>query len=255
MLIKRFTPYFSYLESVRVQFGIGLIAGIVAAAASGAGLPFVIKVLVPLVTEPEAPEGWILWGILFYIPTVFMFRAGGTFLNAYFMTYAGMHVLEQVRLKVFDHMQRLPLAFFQRNQAGDLMSRVSADTILLQTAVINTVNSLIKEPATLISAVGFLVYLSLQAEQTVFMLLTLASVPTCVLPIRLIGKKILKKARLAQEEAGRVNSVLNENLAAAREVRAYNLEARENERFTDACRAFFRHQMKTVKYDKALSPD
>ena len=117
-------------------------------------------------------------------------------------------------------MQRLPLAFFQRNQAGDLMSRVSADTILLQTAVINTVNSLIKEPATLISAVGFLVYLSLQAEQTVFMLLTLASVPTCVLPIRLIGKKILKKARLAQEEAGRVNSVLNENLAAAREVRA-----------------------------------
>ena len=254
MLLSRFKPYFFYLKSVRVQFGIGLVAGIIAAAASGAGLPFVIKVLVPLVTEPEAPEGWILWGILLYIPMVFLFRAGGTFLNAYFMAYAGMHVLEQVRLKIFDHMQRLPLAFFQRNQAGDLMSRISTDTILLQTAVISTVNSLIKEPTTLISAIGFLVYLSLQAEETIFMLLTLASVPACVLPIRLIGKKILSKARLAQAEAGRVNSVLSENLAASREVRAYNLEERENTRFADACRAFFLHQMKTIKYDKALSP-
>lgn len=254
MLLQRFKPYFAYLGSVRFQFGIGLVAGIAAAAASGAGLPFVVKVLVPLVTQPEAPEGWLLLGILAYIPTVFLFRAGGTFLNAYFMAYAGMHVLEQIRVKAFSRMQQLPLAFFQKNQVGDLMSRISGDTVQLQTAIIQSVNSLIKEPATLVSAIGFLIYLSFQSEETLFMLLAVASVPACVLPIRLIGKKILKKAAQAQAEAGRVNSVLNENLAAAREVRAYGLEERENGRFAEACRAFFRFQMKTVKYDKVLSP-
>lgn len=254
MLFKRFSPYFAYLKAVRVQFGIGLLAGIVAAAASGAGLPFVIKVLVPLVTSPEAPTGWALAGVLLSIPAVFLFRAGGAFVNAYYMAYAGMHVLENIRLKVFKKLQSLPLAFFQKNQTGDLMIRVTGDTQALQTAVIGTVNSLVKEPATLVSAVAFLIYLAVQAEDIFFLLIALASVPCCVLPIRLIGRKILKKATLAQQEAGRVNSVLNENLGATREVRAYNLQKRENDRFARACRAFFKYSLKTVKYDKALTP-
>lgn len=254
MLLKRFSPYFAYLKAVRLQFGIGLLAGIVAAAASGAGLPFVIKVLVPLVTSPEAPTGWALVGVLLSIPAVFLFRSGGAFVNAYYMAYAGMHVLENVRLKVFNKLQSLPLAFFQKNQTGDLMIRVTGDTQALQTAIIGTVNSLVKEPATLVSAVAFLIYLAVQAEDIFFLLIALASVPCCVLPIRLIGRKILKKATLAQQEAGRVNSVLNENLGATREVRAYNLQKRENARFADACRAFFKYSLKTVKYDKALTP-
>ena len=170
------------------------------------------------------------------------------------MALAGMHVLEQVRLKVFGKLQSLPLAFFQKNQTGDLMIRVTGDTQQLQTAIIGTVNSLIKEPATLLSAVAFLIYLAIQAEDLVFLLIALASVPCCVFPIRIIGRKILKKARQAQQEAGRLNSVLNENLGATREVRAYNLQKRENTRFADACHAFFKYSLKTVKYDKALTP-
>jgi subfamily B ATP-binding cassette protein MsbA len=254
MLLKRFIPYFVHLKEVRGKFVIGLLAGFVAAAASGAGLPFVIKVLVPLVTSPEAPTGWALAGILLSIPAVFLFRAGGTFLNGYYMAYSGMHVLEKVRLKVFNKLQSLPLAFFQKNQTGDLMIRVTGDTQSLQTAIIGTVNSLIKEPATLLSAIAFLIYLAIQAEDIFFLLIALVSVPCCVFPIRLIGRKILKKATLAQQEAGRLNSVLNENLGATREVRAYNLQKRESARFADACRTFFKHSLKTVKYDKALTP-
>lgn len=254
MLLKRFKPYYAYLKDVRLQFGIGLLAGILAAAASGAGLPFVIKVLVPLVTSPDAPGGWELIGILTYIPVVFLFRAGGTFVNAYYMAYAGMHILEKIRLKVFNKLQSLPLAFFQKNQTGDLMTRVSGDTQALQSALIGSVNSLIKDPATLVFASGFLVYLAIQAEDVFFLLIALVSVPCCVFPIRLVGRKILKKATLAQHESGRVSSVLNENLGAAREVRAYNLQERENRRFGEACRAFLKYSLKTVKYDKALTP-
>jgi hypothetical protein len=57
MILKRFGPYFKYLKPVRVQFALGLLFGIVAVAASGAGLPFVIKFLVPLITSNDPPEG------------------------------------------------------------------------------------------------------------------------------------------------------------------------------------------------------
>lgn len=254
MFIKRFGPYISHLKPVRVQFAFGLLCGIVAAAASGAGLPFVIKYLVPLITSDQAPTGAQLFIILASVPAVFALRAGGSFLNAYYMAYAGMYVLEQLRLMVFEKIQFLPLSFFNKNNIGDLMSRVLGDTSALQSAIVSVVNSLIKEPATLISAIGFLVYLSIAQNEAVFMLIALATVPACVFPIRMIGKRIFKKAGQVQLQAGELNNILNENLSAVREVRAYNLETREISRFSSACKEFFKFTLKTVKYDKLLTP-
>jgi subfamily B ATP-binding cassette protein MsbA len=254
MFFKRFGPYFKYLKPVRVQFGLGLLFGVIAAAASGAGLPFVIKFLVPLVTSDNPPKGLHLILILSSVPIAFTFRALGGFLNAYYMAFAGMHVLEKLRLMVFTKIQDLPLAFFQNNNVGDLMSRVTGDTSQLQGAIVKVVNSLIKEPATLIAAFSALIYLTISEKEAAFMLIALASVPACVFPIKIIGTRILRKAKKAQKQAGEVNSVLNENLSSVREVRAYNLEQREINRFELACRKFFNLSLKTVKYDKALSP-
>ena len=254
MFLKRFGPYFSYLKPVRKQFALGLGFGLISAAASGAGLPFIIQYLVPLVTSDDKPEGMALILLLLSIPLAFSLRALGGFLNAYYMAYAGMHVLERLRIMVFEKIQHLPLAFFHKNNVGDLMSRVMGDTGQLQTALVKVVNSLVKEPATLVSAIGFLIYLTISESEVAFMLIALATVPACVLPIRAIGSRILKKAKLAQNQAGELNNVLNENLSAVREVRAYNLETREIDRFSAAARKLFKLALKTVKYDKALSP-
>ena len=254
MFLKRFGPYFSYLKPVRKQFALGLGFGLISAAASGAGLPFIIKFLVPLVTSDDKPQGMALILLLSSIPLAFTLRALGGFLNAYYMAYAGMHVLERLRIMVFEKIQHLPLAFFHKNNVGDLMSRVMGDTGQLQTALVKVVNSLVKEPATLVSALGFLIYLTISESEVAFMLIALATIPACVLPIRAIGTRILKKSRQAQQQAGELNNVLNENLSAVREVRAYNLEIREIDRFTAAVRKLFKLALKTVKYDKMLSP-
>jgi subfamily B ATP-binding cassette protein MsbA len=254
MFLKRFGPYFKYLKPVRFKFGLGLFFGVVAAAASGAGLPFVIKYLVPLVTSDNPPTGWKLILILSSVPIAFTLRALGGFLNAYYMAFAGMHVLERLRLMVFTKIQELPLSFFHQHNVGDLMSRVTGDTAQLQGAIVKVVNSLVKEPATLVAAFIALIYLTITEKEAAFMLIALTSVPACVFPIKIIGTRILRKAKKAQKQAGEVNAVLNENLGSVREVRAYNLETKEINRFETACKKFFRLSLKTVKYDKALSP-
>ena len=254
MLLHRFRPYFNYLKPVKVQFGVGLLAGLIYATSSGFGLPYVTKHLVPLVTNPEKPESSILLGYLALVPIMFALRALGSFVNSYFIAYSGMYVLERIRRKVFDHIQKLPLGFFQKNKSGDLMSRVLVDTTLLQAAIVKVVDSLIKEPATLLAAGCYLIYLSFQAADISFILIALASIPACVLPIRFIGQAIIKKATLAQAQAGELNHVLNENLSATREIRAYNLESQQSERFAETCARFFKQSMKVVKYDKALTP-
>ncbi|MEN8660938.1 MAG: ABC transporter ATP-binding protein [Lentimonas sp.] len=254
MFLKRFTIYFKYLYPVRFHFAIGLLAGLIYAASSGFGLPLVIKHLVPLITAEEKPTGWVLAAILLSIPGVFFLRAMGNFVNSYFIAYTGMHVLEQLRLMVFERIQALPIAFFHKNKVGDLMSRVLGDTAQLQTAIVKVVDSLIKEPATLIAATGYLLYLSTIEKDISFILIALASVPACVLPIKAVGKIILRKAGQAQKQAGELNHVLNENLSAIREIRAYNLEKREATRFGAACRNLLEKSLKVVKYDKMLAP-
>lgn len=251
---KRFKPYFVHLKPVRVQFATGIIFGILNGAASGAGLPFVIYYIIPRLTSSSKPEGLGFLLMLGLVPLVFSLRALGQFLSSYFNAYSGMYVLEQLRLMVFTKIQHLPMKFFQRNTSGDLMSRVLGDTAQLQNVLVKVVSSIIQDPATLISAMVATAYLTIQEPEARFLLIALATVPCCVLPIRKLGGRILKKSRLAQEQAGKLNHVLNENLSAVREVRSYNLQEYEINRFSQTIRRLFTLALKTIKYDKSLSP-
>jgi ATP-binding cassette, subfamily B, bacterial MsbA len=254
VILKRFRPYFCYLKHVRLPFSLGLAFGVLYGASSGLGFPLVAYRIVPFVTGDDPPRGLALLGMLLIIPLVFLARALGGFLNAYLMAYSGMHVLERLRLDIFSRLQQLPLTFFGENTIGDLMSRVLGDTAQLQSALISAVDDLIKQPATLLGAGGALIFLALREKEIGFILIVLASVPACVLPIRFIGKRVLKKAQKVQAEAGQMNRILNENLSAIREVRAYNLEQREISRFQESCRYFLTVSLKVVKYQKFLTP-
>ena len=86
------------------------------------------------------------------------------------------------------------------------------------------------------------------------MLVCLGIVPLTVLPIRYIGRKILRRAEQLQHEVGTLTGHFAENLAAAREVRAFSLEARETGRFATGSRSLLGLQLKIAKYAQALSP-
>jgi subfamily B ATP-binding cassette protein MsbA len=75
-----------------------------------------------------------------------------------------------------------------------------------------------------------------------------------VLPIRYVGKKLIKRAGKIQAELGAVTNIFSENLSATKEVRAFSLEAREVARFTAVSQVLIRAQMKFTKYEKALTP-
>ena len=169
--------------------------------ASGAGLPFIIQYLVPLVTSDDKPEGMKLILILSSIPAAFLLRSAGGFLNAYLMAYAGMHVLEQLRVMVFTKIQYLPLAFFGKNHVGDLMSRVNGDTGQLRSALIKVINSLVKEPATLLSAIGFLIYLTIRESEAIFMLIALAKCPSLCLAHPIYWHTYLSRKRRKAQQA------------------------------------------------------
>jgi subfamily B ATP-binding cassette protein MsbA len=188
------------------------------------------------------------------IPIVFLLTSLTGYLNSYFTQFAGVRILEALRLDYFRKLQFLPLSFVQNKSSGDLLSRGLADTAQLQFTLTQIANDGIKQPATLIGALVAVVVLALKAEGAWLALVCLAIVPLTVFPVRFVGRKVIKRAAQMQSQLGGVTSHFAESLSAAREVRAFGLEERESSRFAAACRALITSQMKIVKYAQALTP-
>jgi subfamily B ATP-binding cassette protein MsbA len=255
-MFQRFRPYLKYLLPVRIFF----IGSVVCAAVYGFVYGFVLNIVLmkrvfPAIFSPERGlQFWEIVGLASLVPAVFFVRGLAAYLNAYLISLCGVRVLEQVRLDFFRKLQALPLGFFARHPTGDLISRGLADTNQLQFTLTNVANEIFKQPATLVFAIGSLVYVASGNHDVWLVLLCLASVPAAVFPIRYAGKHILRRAQQMQAQLGIVTNRLSENLGAAKEIRAFGLEESETNRFSAAVQSLFRVQMKIVKYSSFLSP-
>lgn len=256
MSLRRFRPYFRYLKAVRGPLYAGIGFGLLYGASSGIGLPSLINYVFPRIFEPtgEPLSRTAVWLVAAAIPVVFLLRAGSGYLNSYFVQLTGTRVLEMIRLDYFRKLQVLPLSFVQGRKTGDLISRGLADTAQLQTTLSVLANDGLKQPMTLVGALGYLIWQAFATEGVGLVLLCLATVPLAVLPIRYVGRKVMKRAEQLQAQLGDVTSHFSENLSAAREVRAFGLEQRESERFGRSTSGLVLAQMRIAKYAQALTP-
>ena len=254
--MRRLRPYFKYLRTVRGIIIAAIVCGVVYGASSGAGMPLLVKYVFPRIFSATDPKMTLAKVALIAagIPLIFLVRAISGYLNSYFTQLAGVRILEALRLDYFRKLQFLPLSFVQGKQTGDLISRGLADTAQLQFTLSVLANDGIKQPATLIGALCAVAYFAFHAQGVALALLCLAIVPLTVFPVRYVGKKVIKRAAQMQSQLGDVTGQFSENLAAAREVRAFGLEEHESSRFSAACRALVTSQMKIAKYAQALTP-
>lgn len=252
--VRTFAPYYALLKPVKWQFAAAIFCGLIYGATSGFGFPFMAYKVLPAVFGEQPPGGWLLAGVVAILPAAFLLRGVSHFFNMYLVAFCGARVLVQLQERIFRKLQELPLAFFGRERLGDLMARVSGDAVAVQTVITSTSNDLIKQPVTFIGAIGALVFMALQKKEMLFILFALAIIPLCVLPIRYVGKRLLSRAMQLQDSAGSISTALHENLGAVREVRAFNLQQREVDRFAALLDRMAGYTVKTAKYSHMLVP-
>ena len=254
--MRRFFPYLKYLRLVRRQLWAAVLFGVIMALASGASLPILIKYVFPRIfdhTHGAMPlSRVVLWAAA--IPVAFLVRAVSGYLNSYFIQHSGIRILEAIRTDYFRKLQVLSLSFVQGKSSGDLIARGMSDTSQLQTTLTTVASDGIKQPLTLLAALGLLVWFAFTTQGVGLVLISLAIVPVSVLPVRYVGKKVVKRAHQLQSHLGSVTGHFSENLAAAREVRAFGLEGHEIGRFAAASRELVTAQTKIAKYSQAITP-
>jgi subfamily B ATP-binding cassette protein MsbA len=265
--------YYPLLWEIRATFGGGILAGIIYGIASGFGLPTMVNKVFPLLFRDENKMNDVpLWVIDFQqkwldgsvesltlvmcmlIPLIFLIRGASGYANTYLINKSGFLVLERIRTMAFAKLQRLPMSYYHGNKSGDLLSRLTYDCEVIRNAIAQGSNDLIKQPATLIAAIYFLIAKSAENHSMGIAMIGLFSIPLCVIPISRAGKKIAQRSKAVQKQMGETSSTISETLQSPLEVRVYQLESRQQNTYASQVKNVLRLMLKVVKYKALISP-
>ena len=183
------------------------------------------------------------------IPFIFILRSLCDYLNSYYMAWVALRVLADIRCKLYTHILRQSLEFFNRERSGNLISRVANDTRMAQTALTSISSDLIKQPLTIISAFAVLIHLDWK-----FTLVSLFLFPVCMVPIVYYGKKVRRQGKLEEEKVGSMMSILQESFAGIRVIKAFAREEREAQQFDSLSKEQFRSAVRVRKAIEIVSP-
>ncbi len=182
---------------------------------------------------------------------VVLFVAGSvaTGFQFYLMRWAGLQVLNNMRLEIFRHIHRLSLSYYAKNEAGDIMSRLTNDTDTLQQAMSFALVQVVRGGM----LIAWLVYVMFR-RSVAFALLSMVTVPFMVIATVWFSDQARKAFRRARKEIGGVNADLQENIAGVREAQAFTRESENIARFRESNAANRDANIRAVAFTSALAP-
>ena len=158
-------------------------------------------------------------------------------------------VVRDLRVRLFRHLQTLPLGYFQRTRAGQLVARIISDTDQVKTAVSAALASLLQNVVVIIVYVVILFGLSVRLA-----LLSLLLAPVLLLIIRPMINRLRRRSREVAAERGEVTSHVGEMIASVKLVRAYVAEDYEAERFRQLAERYRKRVMRAQRFSSLTSP-
>jgi ATP-binding cassette subfamily B protein len=187
--------------------------------------------------------------IIILLVLLFLSSAVATGFQFYLMRLAGLRVLRDLRVDIFRHIHRLSLSYYSKNEAGDIMSRLTNDMDTLQQAVSFALVQVVRGGLLII----WLIY-AMFSRSIPFALISMATVPFMLLATLWFSEQARKAFRQARREIGGVNADLQENIAGVREAQAFTREGENIARFREANAANRDANIKAVAFTSALAP-
>ena len=153
--------------------------------------------------------------------------AVGTFVRFYLVSWLGERVSADLRKAVFDNIVRLHPGFFELNRSGEIMSRLTTDTTLLQTIIGSSFSMALRSSLTLVGALVLMFITNLKLS-----LIIAVGVPLILLPILFFGRRVRRLSNQSQDSIASVGSYAGEVIQHIRVVQSYTQERFESAAFT-----------------------
>ena len=255
--MKKLLRFFVYVKPCLWHLVAAIIFGTLFGICSGFGMPVIFdKVLRQIFMDQgaEPKSVYYIAGIALLLPTIFAMRAIFGYLSGYLMTYSSLEVLRRLKQHIFEKIQDYPIAFFERFSSGDLLTRLTNDTAAVQTVLLSFSSEIFRQPLQVAGALGFLLYQCFTKGQVAVLLIFLAAVPFCILPVQMIRKNMKRFAGKAQFGMSEMAQLFGENLDAVHEVRVFNLQNAQKSKFDGINKSIKWFSLKMAKYELIQQP-
>ncbi|HXG82280.1 MAG TPA: ABC transporter transmembrane domain-containing protein [Sphingomicrobium sp.] len=174
--------------------------------------------------------------------------ACSTFGRFYLVSWVGERVVADIRKAVFDHIIGLSPGFFEITRTGEVVSRLTTDTTLLQVVVGSSVSIALRNTLLI---VGGMVMLFITSPKLT--LLVLAVVPLVVAPIVVFGRKVRRLSRINQDKVAEVSAEASEALYGIRTVQAFAHEPHDRARFSERTEEAFSSALLRIRWRAILT--
>jgi ATP-binding cassette subfamily B protein len=235
---------FSHLAPYKKQVAIALVALMLSSLAwllLGQGIKYVID------------QGFVannkdaLVRSLYMVLAVVIFGAIATYFRFYWMVWLGERVCADIRKALFTHLVTLTPSFFENTRTGEIISRFTSDTTLLQSVVGTGVSMALRSLVMFLGALILMAITSLKLTLMVFV-----AVPLMLIPIRILGAKVRVHSKLSQDKVAKVGGMIDESLHEIHTVQAYNHQAISSKLFAEKVEAVMQQARKRIHFRALL---
>jgi ATP-binding cassette subfamily B protein len=156
-----------------------------------------------------------------------LLMAVGTFVRFYLVSWLGERVSADIRSAVFSNIVNLHPSFFESNRSGEIMSRLTTDTTLLQSIIGSSLSMALRSSLTLVGALVLLVFTNFKLT-----LIVLSAVPLVLMPILIYGRRVRALSNESQDSIAHVGSYAGEVIQHIKTVQSYTRENYEKQAFS-----------------------
>lgn len=213
---------------------------LVAASAAVLSLPVALRYLIDFgLTSGDAATINRYFAIL--LGVIALFASLGA-LRFYLIMWLGERVVADIRNQVYSHVIRQDPTFFEVTQTGEVLSRLTSDTTLIQSISGAGISIVLRSTVMFIGALTGLLITSPKLAGMIFLL-----VPTAVGPVIWIARKVRKLSRKSQDRLAESSGLANETLNAIQTVQAFTLEQLQSKRFWEAVEETFHAGLRRIR--------
>ncbi len=222
---------FVFMRPYRRQMALATLALIFTAAVTLALVQFVrVIVDVGFVAGSTQSLGLAIAGFL----VVAVIQALGTFARFYWVSWLGERVTADIRTAVFSHLMTLHPGYFEENRSGEIQSRITTDTTLLQTVIGSSVSVALRNLLMMIGGTLFLFITNPRLTSIVMI-----CIPLVIGPIMIFGRRVRQLSRSSQDEIANVGAYVGESIQHIKTVQAYTHQRANEKAFADHVESAF----------------
>jgi subfamily B ATP-binding cassette protein MsbA len=183
------------------------------------------------------------------IPAIMTVRSLCSYGSTYCMQWVSNKVVSDIRSQLFNKMLHNSMDFFNKARSGFLMSVITNNTRVMQMALSTVGSDVFKQPITIVGAISVLMIMDWK-----FTLVTLILFPTCLLPLRVYGRRARKAVQNEQEGMAEMVVTMQETFAGIRVIKSFAREAHQEKEFKRSNQMQFSQMMRIIRSLEAVGP-